>query len=298
MGALHEGHAALIRQARERADAVVVTIFLNPLQFGPGEDLAHTRARSTPTSSSAPGRASTWSSRPAPDVVYPRRRPGGAGQRRPARRRAGGPSRPGHFDGVLTVVAKLLHLTRPDLAYFGQKDAQQLLLIRRMVARPGLPGRGGRGADRARARRAGDEQPQHLPDARSTARSALSLSRALRAGEAAVAAEGATAVRRAARDVLVARAAGAASTTWCSCTRTTLARRPGLVPRRGAARGRRPGRHDPADRQRAARARAAARWSARSTAGPPEVPAAAGRRRRRAGRRAPTSSSSAPASPG
>lgn len=139
MGALHAGHAQLIRTARERASVVVVTVFLNPLQFAPGEDL--TRYPRTLPSDIALCEAEGVDLVFAPGVaeVYP------AGQ--PLVRVSAGPvgdvlegrSRPGHFDGVLTVVAKFLNLVRPDLAYFGQKDAQQLWLIARMVGDLDLP---------------------------------------------------------------------------------------------------------------------------------------------------------------
>jgi pantoate--beta-alanine ligase len=133
LGALHEGHATLIRRARERAAHVVVTIFLNPLQFGHGEDLS--RYPRTIDSDLAICRREGVDVvfAPTPDVVYPTGEPA-------VRVSAGhlgevleGHSRPGHFDGVLTVVGKLLHLTSATLAFFGQKDAQQLLLIQRMV---------------------------------------------------------------------------------------------------------------------------------------------------------------------
>ena len=133
MGALHDGHATLVRRARERATTVLVTIFLNPLQFGAGEDLAKYPRTIDADLELLAAEGVDIVFAPAPDVVYPDGDPG-------IKVSAGGlgdvlegASRPGHFDGVLTVVAKLLHLVRPDLAYFGQKDAQQLLLIRRMV---------------------------------------------------------------------------------------------------------------------------------------------------------------------
>ncbi|MFI8963615.1 pantoate--beta-alanine ligase [Streptomyces sp. NPDC053493] len=136
MGALHEGHATLIRAARERVGAdgfVVVTVFVNPLQFGAGEDLdRYPRTLDADLELAfAAGASAVFA--PSADEVYP----GGEPQVRitagPMGERLEGASRPGHFDGMLTVVAKLLHLTAPDLAFFGQKDAQQLALIRRMV---------------------------------------------------------------------------------------------------------------------------------------------------------------------
>ncbi|MCX5267266.1 pantoate--beta-alanine ligase [Streptomyces sp. NBC_00199] len=136
MGALHEGHATLVRTARELAGPggeVVVTVFVNPLQFGAGEDLDR-YPRTLDADLEIAGRAGAdVVFAPSVDEVYP----GGEPQVRisagPMGERLEGGSRPGHFDGMLTVVAKLLHLTRPDVALFGQKDAQQLALIRRMT---------------------------------------------------------------------------------------------------------------------------------------------------------------------
>lgn len=137
MGALHAGHLALVERARELADAVVVTIFVNPLQFGPTEDLARypRDLEGDVALLTGPGllRAQDVVFAPTVDVVYPDGDPtvrvvaGGLGDV------LEGASRPGHLDGVLTVVLKLLHLTRPDVAVFGQKDAQQLAAVRRMV---------------------------------------------------------------------------------------------------------------------------------------------------------------------
>ena len=133
MGALHEGHAALIRAARHRAASVIVTIFLNPLQFGAGEDLsAYPRPIDADLALCA-REGVDLVFHPAPEVVYPDGEPQVRVSAGPLGEVLEGASRPGHFDGVLTVVAKLFHLTRPELAYFGQKDAQQLLLITRMV---------------------------------------------------------------------------------------------------------------------------------------------------------------------
>ncbi|MGA5652260.1 pantoate--beta-alanine ligase [Streptomyces seoulensis] len=136
MGALHEGHATLIRAAREIAGPdgeVVVTVFVNPLQFGAGEDLDR-YPRTLDADLALAGHAGADAVfAPAVEEVYP----GGEPQVRvtagPMGGRLEGATRPGHFDGMLTVVAKLLHLTRPDMALYGQKDAQQLALIRRMV---------------------------------------------------------------------------------------------------------------------------------------------------------------------
>ncbi|MEU7160799.1 pantoate--beta-alanine ligase [Streptomyces chrestomyceticus] len=137
MGALHEGHATLVRAARDLAGPagqVVVTVFVNPLQFGAGEDLdRYPRTLEADVAlAGAAGADAVFA--PAAGEVYP----GGAPQVRITAGPMGdlleGASRPGHFDGVLTVVGKLLHLTRPDVALFGQKDAQQLAVIERMVA--------------------------------------------------------------------------------------------------------------------------------------------------------------------
>ncbi|SCK45176.1 pantoate--beta-alanine ligase [Streptomyces sp. WMMB 714] len=143
MGALHAGHASLIRTARERVGArgqVVVTVFVNPLQFGPSEDLdRYPRTLDADLVLAAEAGADVVFA-PSVEEVYPGSAadPRGAG---PQVRVAAGPMgerfegayRPGHFDGMLTVVAKLLHLTSPDISLYGQKDAQQLALIRRMV---------------------------------------------------------------------------------------------------------------------------------------------------------------------
>ncbi|MGW0711130.1 pantoate--beta-alanine ligase [Streptomyces sp. NPDC002643] len=136
MGALHEGHATLIRTAREIAGdtgEVVVTVFVNPLQFGAGEDLDRYPRTLDADVKLAEQCGADVVFAPSADEVYP----GGEPQVRitagPMGGRLEGASRPGHFDGMLTVVAKLLHLTRPDVALYGQKDAQQLALIRRMV---------------------------------------------------------------------------------------------------------------------------------------------------------------------
>lgn len=139
MGALHEGHLELVRQARALADHVVVTIFVNPLQFGAGEDLDRYPRQLEADVAALASLGVELVFAPTPDVMYP----DGTPVVTVAAGRLGevweGASRPGHFDGVLTVVAKLLHLVRPDVALFGQKDAQQLAAIRRMVRDLELP---------------------------------------------------------------------------------------------------------------------------------------------------------------
>ena len=133
MGALHEGHATLIRQARERACHVVVTVFLNPLQFSAGEDLSRYPRTLDSDLVICAREGVDLVFAPTPDVVYPEGEPGVRISAGPLGDVLEGQARPGHFDGVLTVVAKLFGLVRPDLAVFGQKDYQQLTLIRRMV---------------------------------------------------------------------------------------------------------------------------------------------------------------------
>ncbi|MFG3441458.1 pantoate--beta-alanine ligase [Nonomuraea sp. NPDC047897] len=138
MGALHEGHRTLIRAARARADQVVVSVFVNPLQFGPNED--YSRYPRTFDADLEACREEGVSVVFAPSVetmYHPDRQvtvsSGVMGTL------VEGASRPGHFDGVLTVVLKLFHLVGPDIAVFGQKDAQQLALIRRLVTDLDLP---------------------------------------------------------------------------------------------------------------------------------------------------------------
>ena len=133
MGALHAGHRALLRQARSDCDVVVMSLFVNPTQFGPGEDLDRyprdeERDRAI---AAAEGVDSIFA--PTVEEMYPEGfstmvSAGDVGSR------FEGAHRPGHFDGVATVVLKLFNRLRPDIAYFGQKDAQQLAVIRRMTA--------------------------------------------------------------------------------------------------------------------------------------------------------------------
>ncbi|MFJ3790510.1 pantoate--beta-alanine ligase [Kitasatospora sp. NPDC090091] len=137
MGALHEGHAALIRAARRqvgRDGRVAVTVFVNPLQFGAGEDLERYPRSLDEDVKLAEESGADVVFAPSVDEVYPNGRPQVRLAAGPMGERFEGTTRPGHFDGVLTVVAKLLHITDPDFAFFGEKDAQQLAIIRRMVA--------------------------------------------------------------------------------------------------------------------------------------------------------------------
>jgi pantoate--beta-alanine ligase len=139
MGALHEGHRALVRHAQAVADAVVVSIFVNPLQFGPTEDL--NRYPRTPDEDLAvlEGEEADLLFAPSVAEMYPGGPVGTRITAGPVAARLEGRSRPGHFDGVLTVVAKLLNVVQPDVALFGRKDAQQAFLVQRMVADLNLP---------------------------------------------------------------------------------------------------------------------------------------------------------------
>lgn len=136
MGALHEGHASLIRHARELAGdgVVVVSIFVNPLQFGPGEDLdRYPRSLEADLELCADAGADVVFA-PGVDEVYPGGEPQVTIDPGPLGSVLEGEVRPTHFRGVLTVVAKLFGLVRPDIAVFGEKDYQQLVLIKRMVS--------------------------------------------------------------------------------------------------------------------------------------------------------------------
>lgn len=133
MGALHAGHLALVERAREVADIVVVSIFVNPLQFGQSEDLAKYPRNLERDVDGLADAGVDLVFAPEDTVMYPH---GATAIRVSGGAIAGtleGGSRRGHFEGVLTVVAKLLHIVGPDTVVFGQKDAQQVHLVRRMV---------------------------------------------------------------------------------------------------------------------------------------------------------------------
>ena len=138
MGYLHEGHLTLIDRARAVADHVVLSLFVNPLQFGPAEDLATYPRDEARDAALAEQRGASIMFAPADREMYPERpetlitTPG-------LTNHLCGLYRPGHFEGVLTVVAKLFNIVQPDVAVFGQKDFQQSVLIRRMVADLNLP---------------------------------------------------------------------------------------------------------------------------------------------------------------
>jgi pantoate--beta-alanine ligase len=140
MGALHAGHASLIRAARGSCGCVVVSIFVNPTQFGPNEDYARYPRTFDADCALARAEGATIVFAPAVEELYPRGSATfveveGLGDR------LDGASRPGHFRGVATVVSKLLIASEADLAYFGQKDAAQVAVLRRMVTDLRLPGR-------------------------------------------------------------------------------------------------------------------------------------------------------------
>jgi pantoate--beta-alanine ligase len=202
MGALHEGHRRLVRAARERAAGVVVSVFVNPTQFGPGEDFDRYPRTWDADLAALAEEGADLVFHPDVDDVYP---PGALGvtvDPGPLGSVLEGAVRPGHFAGVLTVVGKLFGLVRPDLALFGEKDYQQLTLIRAMarelalgVEVVGVP------TVREDDGLALSSRNRYLsPEQRATA---VALSRALRAG-ADAGPQGAEAVLAAARAVLAA----------------------------------------------------------------------------------------------
>jgi pantoate--beta-alanine ligase len=189
MGALHEGHLALLRRAREQCDVVVMSLFVNPAQFAPGEDLrAYPRDEQRDAGLAADEGVDVLFA-PSLEEVYP---PGfdtivSVGGVADVLEGAPEQRGPGHFAGVTTVVTKLFNMAAPDVAYFGQKDAQQALVIRKLVADLDIPVRieicptvrdpDGLALSSRNAYLSAEERER-----------ALGLSRALRAAEAAVAA--------------------------------------------------------------------------------------------------------------
>jgi pantoate--beta-alanine ligase len=142
MGALHEGHLSLVRKAREYADLVVVSIFVNPLQFGAGEDFDKYPRTLEADAKLLEAAGADLLFAPTVNVIYPRgieaanqeaaQNP--ALQSGEVGKTLEGAARPGHFDGMLAVVARLFELVQPDFAVFGAKDAQQVFLVKRMAA--------------------------------------------------------------------------------------------------------------------------------------------------------------------
>lgn len=138
MGALHPGHIALVRRAREIAEIVVVSIFVNPKQFGPAEDFDRYPRTLDADLSALEGLADLVFA-PTSDEVYPADHPVEPVSAGPVGETFEGVSRPGHFDGMLTVVNRLFDIVNPDVAVFGEKDAQQVFLVRTLAARRGRP---------------------------------------------------------------------------------------------------------------------------------------------------------------
>ena len=200
MGALHEGHLELLKKARHDCDLVVATVFVNPLQFGPNEDFdRYPRTLDDDLKLCAEAGVDVVYA-PAVEEVYPGGQPIVKVTPGPMGEVLEGTFRPGFFTGVLTIVNKLLNLTNPDVAFFGQKDAQQLALVRRMVLDLNMPVEiVGVPTVRDEDGLAKSSRNRYLsPEERTTA---LTLSRALFAGQE-KSADGADAVRDAANAVL------------------------------------------------------------------------------------------------
>lgn len=138
MGALHAGHFSLVERARARADLVVVSIFVNPLQFAPNEDFERYPRDLESDSDALRQRGVDIVFSPSATDLYPSSF--STQVQLPAlSRQLCGASRPGHFEGVATVLTKLFNIVRPDFAFFGQKDAQQLVIVRRLAADLNFP---------------------------------------------------------------------------------------------------------------------------------------------------------------
>ena len=139
MGFLHEGHLSLVRRSRRDCDHTVVSIFVNPTQFGPNEDLERYPRDEARDLKLLAREGIDAIFMPSADEIYPPDFDDYVEIHGPVVERLEGEHRPGHFRGVTTIVARLFRIVRPDRAYFGQKDAQQLRVIRRMTAELGLP---------------------------------------------------------------------------------------------------------------------------------------------------------------
>ncbi|MGI8702630.1 MAG: pantoate--beta-alanine ligase [Nocardioidaceae bacterium] len=184
MGALHRGHASLMARAHESAETLVVSIFVNPLQFGSGEDLSRYPRTLDADLAVCTGEGADVVFAPAAAEVYPEGPPRVTVDPGPLATILEGASRPGHFAGVLTVVTKLLGLVQPHVAIFGQKDYQQLVLVEQMVRDLCLPVEVV-AAETVRSRHglALSSRNRFLSDAERA--SAVVLARALHAGRAA-----------------------------------------------------------------------------------------------------------------
>ena len=132
MGALHEGHLSLVREARRMCDIIVVSVFVNPTQFAPGEDFEKYPRDLTKDTALLTDYNVDYIFAPTADEIYPKGFATYVNVEGLSEQLEGG-SRPGHFRGVATIVTILLNTVRPDFAFFGQKDAQQSLIIRRLV---------------------------------------------------------------------------------------------------------------------------------------------------------------------
>lgn len=139
MGNLHAGHLSLVRAARERADSVVVSVFVNPMQFGPDEDYAEYPRTLQDDAAALAAEGVDLVFAPARERMYPHGESATRVTVTGLSEILCGEERPGHFEGVTTVVAMLLNLVTPDLAVFGEKDYQQLVVIRRMAADLHMP---------------------------------------------------------------------------------------------------------------------------------------------------------------
>ena len=169
MGALHAGHARLMERARAECLTVVVSIFVNPLQFDRAEDLAR-YPRPLEADLAVCGQLGVdVVFAPTPAVMYPQPPDCTVHVGRTAAHLCGA-FRPGHFDGVATVVLKLLDIVQPDVAYFGEKDAQQLAIVQADGGRLQRAGHDCRRAHRARGRRPGAQLAQPAPQSRRSGR--------------------------------------------------------------------------------------------------------------------------------
>lgn len=139
MGFFHEGHLSLIRRARRECDTVVVSLFVNPIQFGPAEDFEDYPRDAERDERQAAAEGADILFNPAPDEMYPEGFATYVEVEGPVARGLCADLRPGHFKGVTTVVTKLFNIVAPDRAYFGQKDIQQAAVIKRMTADLNLP---------------------------------------------------------------------------------------------------------------------------------------------------------------